>query len=255
MVPVSSPAASFDAASFDAASFDAASFDAAAFDAVLFAGEGVLADSRPIVGRVLAEMVQLLGCPLPLAELRRCFAGTPMTEVVQALEAKLGHRLPSIWHSQFAVRRAEALRRELRAAPGVPALLQALDGAGVTLAVVAPGEPESLASMLQLTALSRHFQDRVFTPADDAHGAAASALYVRAAQTLGVAPGRCAVVESSVAGASAAASTGMTVFGMPGSADAAELQAAGAAAVLTSVEELAPLVGLGVRAPVAVGFV
>ena len=50
-----------------------AALPSASFDAVIFDCDGVLADSEGISNRVLAEMVQLLGCPLSVQEVRRRF--------------------------------------------------------------------------------------------------------------------------------------------------------------------------------------
>lgn len=222
-----------------------ASPPSASFDAVIFDCDGVLADSEGITNRVLAEMVQLLGCPLSLQEVRRRFVGLPMAEVVKTLEAKLGHDLPTIWHSQFHARRAEAFRRELRAIPGVQALLQSLAAAGVPMAVASGAERDKVVSNLKLIGLDAYFGPRVFTGSDVAHSKPAPDVYLLAAKSLGVQPSRCAVVEDSTVGVRAGVAAGMTVFGYAAETPADELRAAGARAVAESMRQVGELLGFG----------
>lgn len=217
----------------------------ASFDAVIFDCDGVLADSEGITNRVLAEMVQLLGCPLSLQEVRRRFTGVPMAEVVKILQAKLGHDLPTIWHTQFQARRAEAFRRELRAVPGVQALLQALNTAGVPVAVASGAERDKVLANLKIIGLDRHFGPQVFTGSDVAHSKPAPDVYLLAAKSLGVDPARCAVVEDSATGIRAGVAAGMTVFGYAAETPAGELRAAGAAAVADSMRQVGELLGVG----------
>ena len=226
-----------------------ASQPSASFDAVIFDCDGVLADSEGITHRVLADMVQLLGCPATAQEVRRRFTGVPMAEVVKTLEAKLGHDLPTIWHSQFHARRAEAFRRELRAIPGVQALLQALAAAGVPVAVASGAERDKVVSNLKLIGLDVNFGSRVFTGSDVAHSKPAPDVYLLAAKSLGVHPSRCAVIEDSATGVRAGVAAGMTVFGYAADVTvdraADELRAAGAVAVAGSMRQVGELLGVG----------
>ena len=228
-----------------------AAMPSASFDAVIFDCDGVLADSEGISNRVLAEMVQLLGCPLSLQEVRRRFIGVPMAEVVKTLQAKLGHDLPTIWHSQFHARRAEAFRRELRAIPGVQSLLQSLTGAGVPVAVASGAERDKVVSNLKLIGLDVYFPARVFTGSDVPHSKPAPDVYLLAAKSLGLDPARCAVVEDSATGVRAGVAAGMRVFGYAADMPADELLAAGAAAVAESMQQMAVLLAAGLPAHVA----
>jgi HAD superfamily hydrolase (TIGR01509 family) len=222
-----------------------ASPPSAAFDAVIFNCDGVLADSESITNRVLAEMVQLLGCTLTLQEVRRRFTGVPMAEVVKTLQAKLGHDLPTIWHSQFQARRAEAFRRELRAVPGVQALLQALAAAGVAVAVTSGAERDKVTANLKIIGLDAAFGRQVFTGSDVAHSKPAPDVHLLAAKSLGVHPRRCAVVEDTPAGVRAGLAAGMTVVGYGADTPAQALSAAGAAVVATSMRQVGELLGVG----------
>jgi len=60
---------------------------------------------------------------------------------------------------------------------------------------------------------------------------------------MGFAPGRCAVVEDSVAGVAAAVAAGMSVFGFSGSVTSAALLSAAGAVVFDDMSELPDLLG------------
>jgi HAD superfamily hydrolase (TIGR01509 family) len=218
----------------------------ASFDAVIFDCDGVLADSEGISNRVLAEMVQLLGCPLSLQEVRRRFTGLAVADVVKVLQAKLGHDLPTIWHTQLRSRRAEAFRRELRAMPGVQALLQSLAAAGVPVAVASGAERDKVVSNLKIVGLDAFFGPQVFTASDVARSKPAPDVYLLAAKSLGVQASRCAVVEGSTTGVHAGVAAGMTVIGYAPDTPAADLHAAGARAVAASMKQVGELLGVGV---------
>jgi HAD superfamily hydrolase (TIGR01509 family) len=222
-----------------------ASQPSASFDAVIFDCDGVLADSEGITNRVLAEMVQLLGCPATAQEVRRRFTGLAIAEVEKVLEAKLGHDLPTIWHTQFHARRADAFRRELRAIPGVQALLHALAAAGVPMAVASGADRDKVVSNLKLIGLDAAFGPWVFTGSEVAHSTPAPDVYLLAAKSLGVHPSRCAVIEDSASGVRAGVAAGMTVFGYAAETPAADLRAAGARAVAESMRQVGELLGFG----------
>jgi len=69
-------------------------------------------------------------------------------------------------------------------------------------------------------------------------------LFLHAAQAMAVEPSRCAVVEDTPSGVTAAVSAGMRAFGYAADSDAVALRQAGAE-VLGTMEELAGLLGLG----------
>jgi HAD superfamily hydrolase (TIGR01509 family) len=93
---------------------------------------------------------------------------------------------------------------------------------------------------LRKTGLYRHFgEGRIFSAEDVGRGKPAPDLFLHAARTMGVAAGRCAVVEDSALGVQAARAVGMDVFGYAAMTPAGKL--AGATALFTSMAELPAL--------------
>jgi beta-phosphoglucomutase-like phosphatase (HAD superfamily) len=90
------------------------------------------------------------------------------------------------------------------------------------------------------TGLTRWFDDgRIFSSQDVGRGKPAPDLFLHAAERMGVAPGKCVVVEDSPLGVQAAVAAGMDVFGFTAMTPAAKL--AGATQLSSSMGELADL--------------
>lgn len=70
--------------------------------------------------------------------------------------------------------------------------------------------------VLGVTGLAERFDGRVFSGVDVDHGKPAPDLFLFAAERMGVAPGRCLVIEDSRAGVEAARAAGMRCLGFHG---------------------------------------
>jgi HAD superfamily hydrolase (TIGR01509 family) len=179
------------------------------FDAVIFDCDGVLVDSEAIAGRVLAGVLRDHGEPLSPVEVGERFTGLAWPQVLE----RLGHH-PGGHHAEeltreYARRLREAFERELRPVAGVVELL-----AGLTrpAAVASNSAPERVTHALRCAGLLPRFAGRIFTAYDAGRPKPHPAVYLAAASGLGVVPERCAVVEDTVVGATAALRAGMTVF-------------------------------------------
>jgi len=118
---------------------------------------------------------------------------------------------------------------ELTPVDGIPALLDALAQKGVPTCVASSGLPDGIRGKLDRTGLREHFGDRISSASEVERGKPAPDLFLLAAERMGVAPARAAVVEDSVPGVEAGVAAGMTVYGFAGGlARSEDLHAAGA---------------------------
>ena len=85
-----------------------------------------------------------------------------------------------------------------------------------------------------------HFDGRIFSAQDVARGKPEPDLFLHAASTLGIQPGRCAVIEDSPLGVEAANRAGMTAFGFARMTPADRLRAA-RGGIFSSMDELPAL--------------
>jgi len=110
-------------------------------------------------------------------------------------------------------------------------VLDKLAASGMPYCLASSGTHERIAVSLRVTGLAGHFAPgRIFSAQDVGRGKPEPDLFLHAAAALGVAPGRCAVVEDSPLGVQAALAAGMTVYGYTALTPAEALVGAGAAA-------------------------
>jgi HAD superfamily hydrolase (TIGR01509 family) len=180
-----------------------------AFDLVIFDNDGVLVDSEPVANAVLARLLTEYGFPCTVEQSMAQFMGRSVPQVRALVEERLGRPLPGDLEARYAGELYPSFQRSLEPIPGVVEALRAID---LPVCVASSGTHERIRLTLTRTGLWDRFGGRVFSAQEVERGKPAPDLFLHAAATLGVAPGRCAVVEDSPAGVTAANGAGMTSF-------------------------------------------
>jgi HAD superfamily hydrolase (TIGR01509 family) len=212
---------------------------------VIFDCDGVLVDSEVISNNVLARSLTEQGLPTTLAQARRDYQGLLLAEIDSRAQAKLGRPLAKDWLERYERERTAVFRRELRAVPGIAEAVRRIKTAGMAVCVASQGKLEKTRLSLKLTKLDPLFPDEaLFSAYSVPRGKPHPDLFLHAAATMTVEPSRCAVVEDTPSGVTAAVAAGMRAFGYVADSDAAALREAGAE-VFESMEELSGLLGLG----------
>jgi HAD superfamily hydrolase (TIGR01509 family) len=212
---------------------------------VIFDCDGVLVDSEVISNEVLARALTAEGLPTTLREARRDFQGLLLEDIVARAEAKLGRELPDDWLERYEHDRAEAFHRELRPVPGAADAVKRIIAAEVAVCVASQGKLEKTRLSLGLTGLRDLFRaDALFSAYSVPRGKPHPDLFLYAAAAMDAKPSRCAVVEDTASGITAAVSAGMRALGYVADSDEAALRRAGAE-VVRSLDELPLLLGLG----------
>ena len=155
--------------------------------------------------------------------------GIEITEEMSALTAPLSPRQvtehwfrhqpwpdPSFEHMETAVIRrvAEQLRLECAALPGAIETVTACAALGWRIALASNSPAELCRLVLERLGISGHF-DTVVSVDDVEHGKPDPAIYLLAAERLGVPPGECLAFEDTPTGARAARAAGMRVVAIP----------------------------------------
>jgi HAD superfamily hydrolase (TIGR01509 family) len=169
----------------------------ARFDLIIFDNDGVLVDSEPVANRVLASLLTEYGFPCTPEESIATFMGHSMAQVRSMVEARLGRAVPADLEASYFSQL-------------FPAFERAIDQA---VCVASSGTHERIRVTLGATGLWERFGGHVFSAEDVARGKPAPDLFLHAAASLGADPRRCAVIEDSPAGVTAANAAGMTSFG------------------------------------------
>ncbi|MFF7097848.1 HAD family hydrolase [Streptomyces rubradiris] len=210
------------------------------YDLVIFDNDGVLVDSEPLSNRLLAGYLTELGHPTSYEDSIRDYMGSAMHRVHDLVLERTGRRLPEDFDDVFHARVFAAFERELRPVPGVTEVLEKLAADGVPYCVASSGSHERIRVGHRTTGLDRWFTDeRIFSSEDVGRGKPAPDLFLYAAERMGVAPGRCVVVEDSPLGVQAAVAAGMDVYGFTAMTPPERLSGAGQ--LFTRMQELTDL--------------
>ncbi|MCW0395253.1 6-phosphogluconate phosphatase [Xanthomonas sacchari] len=213
---------------------------AAPFDLLISDCDGVLVDSEVLADRV---MLDALGAYVPRVELEQFLAGSfglTAQEIVQRVQRQYALDLPPGLYQEIRTRSEALIAAEVQPIAGVREALLALP---LPIAVASNSMRESVVASVARAGLAERVGERIFSADMVARPKPAPDVYLLAANTLGVAPERCLVIEDSATGASAALAAGMTVIGFTGAAHipaghAATLRQLGVAAVMEHMREL-----------------
>jgi HAD superfamily hydrolase (TIGR01509 family) len=211
---------------------------------VIFDCDGVLVDSERITSRVWAGLLTEIGLPTTTEQSLATYLGNSMARCLEIVTEQLGHAPPDSLLPRFHAAIKVALANEVTAVPGIAALLDALDAAGVPYAVASNGEQAKMQTTLGVTGLASRFEGRRFSSLDVGRPKPAPDVFLHAAQALGIAPAQAVVVEDSPLGVQGARAAGMTVIGFAEIVSAERLLAAGAHATVLHLDEVATLLGI-----------
>ncbi|MDG5806580.1 HAD family hydrolase [Streptomyces ossamyceticus] len=210
------------------------------YDLVIFDNDGVLVDSEPISNRHLAAYLTELGHPTSYEESIRDYMGSAMHRVHELILERTGRRLPDDFDEVFHARVFAAFERELAPVDGVFDVLEKLVAEEVPYCVASSGNHERIRVGHRTTGLDRWFgEGLVFSAQDVGRGKPAPDLFFHAAERMGVAPERCAVVEDSPFGVRAGLAAGMDVYGFTAMTPAEKLT--GIQGHFSDMAELLPL--------------
>ncbi len=203
------------------------------FDLVIFDCDGVLVDSERLAVRTEAEILSELGWPLTEADIVERFVGRSAAYMRQEIERQLGRSVD--WDAEFEPRYREVFERELVVVPGI---LETLDEITIPTCVASSGSHEKMRFTLGKTGLFDRFDGRIFSVDQVAHGKPAPDIFLFAAENMGAAPDRCAVVEDSASGVNAGLAAGMAVFAFAGGVTGAELLSIDGAVIFENMRDL-----------------
>lgn len=211
--------------------------------AVLFDCDGVVVDSEPATFTLLAEDLAARGLTLDRAEMERLFLGGTIEKVAR-IAREMGADMPPGWTADFYEALHARLAEGTPLIPGVLAVFDALDAAGIPYAIGSNGSLRKMRVTLgQHPALQARLEGRIFSGLDLGMLKPAPDLYLHAAKALDADPAACVVIEDSPTGARAAQTAGMACFGYAPHGPTEALAAEGARP-FTAMADLPALLGL-----------
>ncbi|MBS1177212.1 MAG: family hydrolase [Proteobacteria bacterium] len=209
---------------------------------LIFDCDGVLVDSERLSHGVLQQMLAELGVTLSFDATVERFIGSSLPVCMARVSELLGGTPPEDFVERFGQRTRAAFEAGLVAVRGVEPLLDLLL---TPFCVASNGNRKKVEFTLGHTGLLPRFAGRIFTADDVVHPKPAPDLFLHAARSLGETPQRRTVVEDTPTGIAAAKAAGMRAIGFAAMTPRPCLAAAGADALVDSMDELQALLAAG----------
>ena len=182
--------------------------------AVIFDMDGVLADTEPIYMEINRDLLSELGIALPF-ELLLPYVGVPAKRMWSELRSRFEIQQPLSELIRLEKdRQVQQLKgmKQIPEIPGVRPLLEELSQMGIPMAVASSSSREIVELILSKVAV-RHFFRATVSGQDVPQGKPAPDIFLKAAETLGVEPRNCVVIEDSPPGVKGAKNAGMACVG------------------------------------------
>lgn len=192
-----------------------------AIEAVIFDMDGVLVDSyQPHLDswRMLAEEN---GLAITEAQFAETFGRTSRDIIGRLFGVTDAARAAALDDRKEALYR-DIVRGKVPEMAGAKALVSALHGRGIKLAIGSSGPRENILLVRDELGLAEMMSTYV-CGADVEHGKPAPDVFLLAGEKLGIAPAKCAVIEDAPAGITAANAAGMLSIGLTSTHEAAAL--------------------------------
>ncbi len=179
---------------------------------IIFDCDGVLVDSEVIGAEVFSEELARHGIALSPVECHTQFQGKTLRDCMTWLGSEFPVTLPEDFLTVLEEATADRFQRDLQPVAGILDVLHYLDEQSVPYCVASNGGYEKMNGSLGLTGLLPYFEGRIFSADSVSKGKPDPALFLWAAESMGVPPQFCTVIEDSYWGLKAAKAAGMNVF-------------------------------------------
>lgn len=179
-------------------------------DGIIFDSDGTLVDSETLSARTIHQILREAGAVLSVDEVLERFRGCRFAVFVDTLLRDYPVVGTETFTHEFRRRSNALFAQELKAMDGALEVVAALT---VDKCVASNGPREKLEICLGMTGLLPYFEGRVFSAYEVGSWKPDPGLLLHAASMMGVPPGRCLLVEDSLAGVQAGLAAGVEVVG------------------------------------------
>jgi len=183
-------------------------------EAIIFDCDGTLVDSEIPGMDVMYAMAVEVGLTITREQAYQQFRGTRMATCVSWIASQMLHKQDN-FEADFTVKARQAMnarfQQGLAAIPGAEELLGKLK---IPFCVATNGPREKVELTLRVAGLRGYFGGNIFSAYELGCFKPDPALFLHAADAMGVQPPQCAVVEDSLPGIQAGVAAGMQVFSL-----------------------------------------
>lgn len=182
-------------------------------DLVIFDCDGVLIDSEGLSYQVLTAALARLGVDIDFDYFCVNYLGRSFPTVARDIRTTFALELPDGFERDYRAQLLAAFETQLQPTPGVAEAIRAI---GLPVCVATSSSPERVSNSLRIAGLRGLFGPHVYTASEVKNGKPAPDLFLHVARRMGVAPGRCLVIEDSLPGVQAGVAAGMDVLRFTG---------------------------------------
>lgn len=219
-------------------------------DGLIFDFDGVLLESEWISNQHLAQLLSGLGHPTTVDHALTHFTGLSGLSFVNAIERHIGRPLPHQFHSARKEEDERALLEGLDAVTGAVEFVRFLPP-DLPRAIASSSTTHWIRTHLRHLGIGDAFGEHVYSGHEHVlRGKPAPDIYLHAAKQIGVAIGRCAIIEDSEVGATGAVKSGARVIGLVAGRHCKDghdqrLRALGVREIAYAFDDVAAFLGLG----------
>lgn len=215
--------------------------------AVIFDLDGLLVDTMPIWRTIGNDVFASIGADVSALAASGVMAGMGVRDAVAMLRDHVGETVPAADDliERVVAGVVDAVWQHARLKPGAVGALDLCAGHGLVAALASGSARPVIDAVLERFDLASRFS-AICTSADDPYGKPHPAVFLRAAEQVGVEASRCVVVEDALLGCVAAKAASMRVIAVPEKEAAHDPRLAIADLILGSLEEFAAPPTLGV---------
>ena len=180
------------------------------FNLVIFDCDGVLVDSEALGCEIIARMATEHGAPMTAADADRLFTGGNWYKTVAYIEEQSGKKVPSDFEEIYRQQSAAIYEENLQAVEGVKEVIESLN---CLICVGSNGPRRKIIPNLKFTGLDKYFDEKhIFSAYDINKWKPNPALYLHAANQMGIPAQESLVIDDSLSGVTAGIEAGMTVM-------------------------------------------
>jgi len=219
------------------------------FDAIIFDFDGVLIESEFDGNRQVAELLTDLGHRTSVDEALKHYVGLAGSPFIDAIEQRIGTRLPPEFYERRQEQNIRALREGIAAVVGAVDFVRSLPP-DLPIAVASSSTTRWIRGHLDHLGLADAFGDHIYSGREHvSRGKPAPDVYLHAAAELGVDIRRSVILEDSTVGVTGALASGATVIGLAAGAHCLDdhgdrLRALGVELIAHSFAEVRRMIGL-----------
>ena len=211
---------------------------------LIFDCDGVLVDSEVLAAEAYQRAYADCGMDIGTQVMQDCI-GLKQSDIVAKIAKVTGHHLPPAGQSEIWPTTKKLFEESLKPTTGI---IDYLSESMISRCVASSSSVERINLSLSRTGLLDFFEPWIFSSSMVQNGKPAPDLFLLAAQQLGYAPHKCAVIEDSYLGVQGAVAAGMQAIGFIGGAHANSqfgdrLLAHGATAICSNWQEVAVTLG------------